>query len=296
MSAERCRLSTINCRLLFTLLREACAAGEEGNGGAFAGLFWNSGPVDGVIPEAWWGAGFESAPLKGRGEAAEGLGKWDGGAGVTTAIATVVADPNAAAEGGSGGDDDGFSEDLAAVGEDDAAREGVRWGRGGGEEEVCDEAFEEGEGGEGGSNLGEATGVGRLVALDPDGADSGSARGVEGAILEACEVGIEAHFTAEGIEFNDEVGLGESADGGVAGHQAEGVALGGDEEGFAAHPGGGEGGFASGMAGTNDEDIVGSSGSGGHSGGIIPRWETARRSSNHKDVQRYAEKHKGDSG
>ena len=72
--------------------------------------------------------------------------------------------------------------------------------------------------------------------------------------------------------------------------------MGGDEEGVAAHPGGGEGGFASGMAGTNDEDIVGSSGSGGHSGGIIPRWETARRSSNHKDAQRDAKKHKGDAG
>ena len=143
--------------------------------------------------------------MKGRGEAAEGLGEGDGGASITAAIATVVADPNAAAEGGSGGDDDGFSEDLAAVGEDDAAREGVRWGRGGGEEEVCDEAFEEGESGEGGGDLGEASGVGRLVALDPNGADGGSARGVESAILEAGEVGIEAHFAAEGVEFNDEV-------------------------------------------------------------------------------------------
>lgn len=111
--------------------------------------------------------------------------------------------------------------------------------------------------------------------------------------MEASEIGIEAHFAAEGIKFNDEVGLGESADGGVAGHQAEGVALGGDEEGFAAHPGGGEGGFASGMACANDEDIVGSRGSGGHSSGIIPRWGTARRFSNHKEAQRYAKKHKG---
>lgn len=205
-----------------------------------------------------------------------------------------MADPDASAEGGSGGDDDSFGEDLAAVGEDDAAGEGVRWGRGGVEEEVCDEAFEEGEGGEGVGDLGEAAGVGCLVALDPDGADSGSARGVEGAILEAGEIGIEAHFAAEGIKFNDEVGLGESADGGVAGHQAEGVALGGDEEGVAAHPGGGEGGFASGMACANDEDIVGSRGSGGHSGGIIPRWGTARRKArrfrNHKEHKVHKER------
>lgn len=104
--------------------------------------------------------------------------------------------------------------------------------------------------------------------------------------MEAGEVGIEAHFAAEGVEFNDEVGLSESADGGVARHEAEGVALGGDEESFAAHAGGGEGGFASGMACANDEDIVGSRGSGGHSGGIIPRWGTARRFSNHKETQR----------
>ena len=258
-------------------MREACTTGEEGDGVGFTGLLGNGGPVDGVIPEARRGTGLESAPLKGGGESAEGLGERDGGASVTAAITTVVADPDASTEGGSGGDNDGFGEELASVGEDNAAGEGVRWGRGGVEEEVCDETFEEGEGGEGGGDLSEAAGVGRLVALDPDGADGGSARGVEGAILEAGEVGIEAHFAAEGVEFNDEVGLGESADGGVAGHQAEGVALGGDEEGVAAHPGGGEGGFASGMAGTNDEDIVGSGGSGGHSSGIIPRWGTARR-------------------
>ena len=131
---------------------EACAAGEEGDGVAFAGLFGNGGPVDGVIPEARRGASLESAPLKGRGETSEGLGKRDSGAGVTAAIATVMADPDASAESSPGGDNDGFGEDLASVGENDAAGEGVRWGRGGVEEEVCDEAFEEGEGGERGGD------------------------------------------------------------------------------------------------------------------------------------------------
>lgn len=158
-----------------------------------------------MIPEARRGTGFELAPLKSRGEAPEGLGERDCGTGITAAIATIVADPDASAEGGSGGNDDSFGEDLASVGEDDAAGEGVRWGRGWVEEEICDEAFEEGEGGEGVGNLGEAAGVGCLVALDPNGADGGSARGVESAILEAGEVGIEAHFAAEGVEFNDEV-------------------------------------------------------------------------------------------
>jgi len=91
--------------------------------------------------------------------------------------------------------------------------------------------------------------------LDPDGPDGGAAGGIERPILETSQVGVETHLAAKRVQFDNQVGFGKSADSRVAGHEAQGVAAGSDEHRFAAHSRGGEGGFASGVARTDNKNV-----------------------------------------
>jgi hypothetical protein len=50
--------------------------------------------------------------------------------------------------------------------------------------------------------------------------------------------------------------LGDAADGGVAAHLGDEVEVHGDERGLEAHTRGGHGGFAPGVSGADDNDIV----------------------------------------
>jgi hypothetical protein len=67
-----------------------------------------------------------------------------------------------------------------------------------------------------------ARGIGGFVALGAVGADGGAFAAVEDAELDAGAIGVEGHFAAEGIEFEDHVGFGDAADGGIAGHARHG--------------------------------------------------------------------------
>ena len=97
--------------------------------------------------------------------------------------------------------------------------------------------------------------IGLLVALGAGRPDGGSARSIEQAKLDADRVGDFAHDAAEGIDFADQMALGNSADGGVAGHLRNEVDVQRVEGGLQAHAGRGHGGFASGVSGA-DHDYV----------------------------------------
>ncbi len=58
----------------------------------------------------------------------------------------------------------------------------------------------------------------RLCPRPPDGRAFGA---VEHAELNAGGIGGEAHQSAEGVDFADHLPLGQSADGGIAGHLAD---------------------------------------------------------------------------
>ena len=99
--------------------------------------------------------------------------------------------------------------------------------------------------------------VGFFIALGSGGADGRAFTGIEHAELDAGGVCVQAHDAAEGVDFPDHVSFCQSTDGGVAGHSADGIEVLGENCDATAEAGGGKGGFDPGVAGANDEDIVG---------------------------------------
>ncbi len=91
-----------------------------------------------------------------------------------------------------------------------------------------------------------------MGARRPDGR---AARSIQQAELDADRVGDFAHDAAEGVDFADQMSLGDAADGGIAGHLRDQVDVQRVERGLQAHAGRGHGGFASGMSGA-DHDYV----------------------------------------
>ena len=69
--------------------------------------------------------------------------------------------------------------------------------------------------------------------------------------LDADGVGDFAHDAAEGVDFADQVSLGDSSDRRIARHLGDEIDVQGEERGLQAHAGGGHGGFASGMSGAD---------------------------------------------
>jgi len=124
------------------------------------------------------------------------------------------------------------------------------------EDEVDDFGLANVEAGLGLEDLAHFDAVELLVALGARAPDGGAARGVEEAELDADGVGNFAHDAAESVDFPDEMALGDAADGGVAAHLGDEVEVHGDERGLEAHVGGGHGGFAPGVSGADDNDIV----------------------------------------
>src|SRR5580765_3692805 len=95
-----------------------------------------------------------------------------------------------------------------------------------------------------------------LVHLRAGGPDSGPAAGIEKAKLNADSVGHFAHKAAEGIDFADEVALGNAADGRVAGHLRDEVEVHGDERSLQTHAGTGARGFAAGVAAADHYNVI----------------------------------------
>jgi len=98
--------------------------------------------------------------------------------------------------------------------------------------------------------------IGFLIGLCPGRPDGGSFAGVQHVKVDGRAVGYSGHFAAESVNFADEVSLGQSSDGRVAGHLRYGIEVNGEEEGGHPHSGGGEGCFARGMAAADNDDIV----------------------------------------
>ena len=96
-----------------------------------------------------------------------------------------------------------------------------------------------------------------LVALRARRPDGRAARGVEQAKLDADRVGDFAHDAAEGVDFADEVSLGDAADGGIAGHLRDEIDVEREERGLQAHARRGHRGFAAGMTGADHNNVVG---------------------------------------
>ncbi len=95
-----------------------------------------------------------------------------------------------------------------------------------------------------------------LVHLRPRRPHGGTAAGIQQAELDADGVGHFAHDAAQGVDLAHQVALGDAADGGVAGHLRDQVEVHGDHGGPQAQARAGARGFAPGMAGADDHDVV----------------------------------------
>ena len=95
-----------------------------------------------------------------------------------------------------------------------------------------------------------------LVALGARGADAGALVGVEHPALDGGGVGVDPHEAAQGVDFPDDVALGEPPDGRVARHLAEGVEVLREQGDAATEPGRGKGGLDSGVSGSDDGDVI----------------------------------------
>ena len=98
--------------------------------------------------------------------------------------------------------------------------------------------------------------IGLLVALRARGPDGGSLLRVEHPELEAGHVGVLAHLAAEGVDFAGQVALGQTTDGWVAGHLADGVEIEREQQGLATHAGCREGCLDAGVASADYDDVV----------------------------------------
>ena len=83
----------------------------------------------------------------------------------------------------------------------------------------------------------------------------GALAGVEHAKLDPAQVRRQSHGAAEGVDFLDQMTLADPADGGIAGHLAQGLDVVGQQQGLATHAGRGQGSFRSSMATADDDDV-----------------------------------------
>ena len=97
--------------------------------------------------------------------------------------------------------------------------------------------------------------VGLLVALRTRRPDGRAARSIQEPKLDTNRVGDFSHDAAEGVDFADEVSLGNATDSGIARHLRDQVDVQRVECGLQPHASGSHGGLAPGMSGT-DHDYV----------------------------------------
>jgi hypothetical protein len=95
-----------------------------------------------------------------------------------------------------------------------------------------------------------------LVALEAGRLDGRAFGGVQEAEMDGSFVGYPPHLPAQGVEFLDELALGEAADRGVAGHQRNGVEVYVEQERLTTHPRRREGRFAARVPAPDDDDVI----------------------------------------
>ena len=98
--------------------------------------------------------------------------------------------------------------------------------------------------------------VGLLVALRAWRPNGRSFLGVEHPELQAGHIGRLAHLAAQRVNLASEMAFGQSADGRIAGHLADGVGIDGQQQRRATHPRRGQRRFDSGMAGPDDNHVI----------------------------------------
>ena len=191
-------------------------AEAEGRGIGVAGLLCEARPVDGAAIEAGRRAGLEAAAAQA--ETLEAFAEKDAGRLAAAAGGIVLlAAVDEAIEKCAGGDDDGAGVDGAAVAQLEAMSAARAVGSGV-DQQIDDFGLLDVEAGLRLEHLAHFDAVLLLVALRARRPDGGTTRGVEQAELDADGIGDFAHDAAEGVDFADEVALGDAADGGVAGH------------------------------------------------------------------------------
>ena len=102
----------------------------------------------------------------------------------------------------------------------------------------------------------EAKLVSLLVTLGTGRPDTRSFRRIQHPELDARGVRVQPHHAAERIDFSHHMALGESANGWIAGHLADGIGILGKNEGFAAQSGGSHCRFDPRMTGADYHDVV----------------------------------------
>ena len=220
----------------------------EGDGVGVAGLGFEAGEVDGAAIEARGGAGLEAEEFEA--ERAKAAGEAAGGdVAAAAALGFGLAGVHDGLEEGAGGEHDGAGLVVDPAAAADAGDPAMIF------EQALDHLLAQGEvfltfDGELGQEL-----VGFLVALGAWAVHGGALAPVQQAELDGGLVGEEAHRAAEGVDLADDLALGDAADGGVAAHLADGVAVDGQQGGLAAHASGGQRGFQAGVARADDDDI-----------------------------------------
>ncbi len=104
------------------------------------------------------------------------------------------------------------------------------------EEQICDHALRQLEGGEALEQVAYRSLVEGAIALRPRSPDRRTFGAIEHAELDRGTIGGAAHETAEGVYLADNGALGDAADGGIAGQLADGFEVGGKEEGVCPEP------------------------------------------------------------
>jgi len=168
---------------------------------------------------------------------------------VSPAGRLLVTDMDGSAQEGPGGEDDAPGGHFAGP-RQRGARDAVA-----AEEERENLVLEDRESGRGLQDGPHPVGVDVFVALGAIGADGGAASCVENAELEPGEVGVAGHLAAEGVDLEDEVRLGDSADRGIARHSRDLVEPKRRKERPRAEPRGGKRRFAPGVPAPHDEDV-----------------------------------------
>jgi hypothetical protein len=95
----------------------------------------------------------------------------------------------------------------------------------------------------------------QAVGLGAGGAHGRALGGVQDAELDARLVGGDRHRPTHGIDFLDQVALADPADGGIAGHLAQGFDVVRQQQGFLAHACCGQCSFGAGVTAANDNDV-----------------------------------------
>lgn len=225
----------------------------EGPGFGFGGHVFGLVEVDGGKGDSGGGAGFESADVDADGLEEVGEGG-DGLVAVASGDGLVLSFVAEAVEEGAGGDNDGSGRDFEGAGL--AGGEGADSGDlvliG---EDGLDLSFEEGEVWRLGEDGLHECGVVGLTDLGADGLYGGPFAGADSSGVGEGVVGGDGHLSAEGVDFAGDVAFGGTADTAVAGEVSDAVASEGDAEGFAADSRAGEGGFDTGVPGSDDDDV-----------------------------------------